>query len=168
MKHTVSKPIKFTIMCSGELVELRLQPVTFRRLIDITNALEGKELTEVLKDPTPLQIAAIAYCMLNKVDIAQIDDFKLELNDKAVKVNTIQKLYYIVTENNVQDGYTNYTSLMQAVNANIIASFPAGQEKDKKKVLASLTKSKSHSALKKYLILSAIITATLSIYFLTN
>lgn len=167
MKHTVSKPVKFCIMCSGELVELFLQPLTFRRLIDITAALEGKELQAVLLDPTPLQVATIAYCMMNKADIATIEDFILELNDKAAKVNAIQKLYYMVTENNVQDGYTNYTSLMQAVNANIIASFPTGQEKDKKKVLKSLAK-KNRWSWKKYLMLLLIVTPLPLMIFLTN
>lgn len=165
MKHTLSKPVKFTILCSGELIDLHLQPVTFRRLIDITAALEGKDLTEVLLDPTPLQIAAIAYCMLNKLDRLRVEDFKIIINDEDVKVNGIQKLYYIVTESNVQEGYTNYTSMIQAVNKNIIDSFPEAAA-DKKKVLKVLKRSKSRSKLKKYLILLAMLMVTLLINFL--
>lgn len=165
MKHTLSKPVKFTIMCSGELIELHLQPANFRRIIDITAALEGKDLTEVLRNPTPLQIAAIAFCMLNKADCARIDKFKLVINDDSVPANTIQKLYYMVTENNVMDGYTNYTSLIQAVNKNIIDSFPTS-ESDKKKVLMAIMGSKSRWSWKRFLTLSALITTILLIHFL--
>jgi hypothetical protein len=165
MKHTAPKTIPVSITCNNEVIGLKLRPVTFRRLIDITDALGGKELTEVLLDPSPLQIATIAYCMLDMEDKSKIDKFALQINEKSVKVGTAQKLYYIVAENNVQDGYINYTSLIQAVNDNIISSFPQTKE-DKKKILGLIGGRKSRWNWKRYLILLLLTTLIPLIPFL--
>lgn len=164
MKHTLAKAIPFFVTCGGEAIGLNLQPVTFRRLIDITSALKGKELSDVLKDPSPLEVVTMAYYMLNKEDIKRLNEIELKLNDKSVEISTIQKLYYLITENNVQDGYINYTSLMQSINENIIASFPKQEEKKKTSMLSM--KTKNLWKLKKSLIFSALIILILLIDFL--
>jgi hypothetical protein len=110
-----------------------LQPVTFQRLININNILEGKDFEKVLKDPTPLEAVKIAFCMFNDEDKKKLDDIVLKINGKEKKADAMMKLYYLISENNIADGYTNLVSLMSSVNENIINSFQQEEKNEKKK-----------------------------------
>lgn len=128
MKHTLSKPVKVYITVEGKVIELSLQPVTFQRLIDITGALEidmkEQAFEKILLNPTPMQVVTIVYCMLDKSSKELIDKISLEIGDEKKDVDQITKLYYLIAENNIKDGYINYNSLIAGVNENIINSFP--------------------------------------------
>lgn len=166
--HTLSKPTSFSIKCAEEVTSFNLQPVTFQRLIDIKDILEGKDFEKVLKDPTPLEAVKIAFCMLNDEDKQKLDDIVLKINGRKKKTDAMTKLYYLISENNIADGYTNLVSLMSSVNENIINSFQQQENTAKKKAKILFQFLRNHWNSKKYLILLGVIINILSILFWMN
>jgi len=168
LNHTLSKPTSFNIKCGEEVTSFNLQPVTFQRLIDINLILGDKKLNDVILDPTPLESVKIAYCMLNNKDIKKLDDIVLKINGKEKKADAMMKLYYLISENNIADGYTNFVSLMGSVNQNITNSFPKEESKVKKKIKTIVLYLRKKWISKKNLILLGLIINILSILFWTS
>lgn len=165
MKNTLTKDAHFNILCAGEVVRLTLKPATFRRIIDIVDALQIKEteFADVLQKQSPMQTATIAYTLMDEKSKRIISDAKVEIEGDVMQATNIQKLYYMVCENSVEDGLTNQASMMSAVNQAIMSSFPA-QDEGKKKALSN---PKSFKKLKRFTILLLVnMAATLSISFL--
>jgi hypothetical protein len=165
LTHTLSKPTSFTIKCSEKVTSFNLQPVTFQRLINIKDILEGKDFEKVLKDPTPLEAVKIAFCMFNDEDKQKLDEIVLKINGKEKKADAMMKLYYLISENNITDGYTNLVSLMGSVNENIINSFQQEEKNEKKKFKILLLFLRNQWNSKKYLILLGVIINILSLLF---
>lgn len=115
MKNSLTQSQQISILCSNASVELTFLPMTFMRLIDINLALGGKDLGEVLQEPTPYDLAAVAYCLLDEESKKVIENAKVEVNDKFEKTNSIHKLFCMMCENNVTDGLTNYTSVLHTI-----------------------------------------------------
>jgi hypothetical protein len=168
LNHTLSKPTSFNIKCGEEVTSFNLQPVTFQRLIDINLILGDKKLNDVILDPTPLESVKIAYCMLNNKDIKKLDDIVLKINGKEKKADAMMKLYYLISENNITDGYTNFVSLMGSVNENIINSFQQEEKNEKKKVKILLQFLRNQWNSKKYLILLGVTINILTVLFWMN
>ena len=110
--------------------------MTFMRLININSALGDKDLGDVLKEPTPFDLSVIAYCLLDDKSLEFLEDVKVKLSDKIEEANSIHKLYYLMCENNISDGLTNYTSILQCISDVIQDSTSA--RPTKKKILVQI------------------------------
>ncbi len=147
MKNQLTQKRYATILCGEEAVKLTLLPLTYLRLIDVNFALQGKDLAAALSDPTPMDVAQIAYCLLDPASVELIESFQIQINDKALQTNPIHKLYCMMGENTITDGFTNYTSVLQAVSTVVSDSFPQAGSVDKKK---AQRQRKSHSIWKRF------------------
>jgi len=108
------------------------------KLIDISAVLGEKDLSEVLKEPKPYDLAAVAYCLLDEESKQKIESAKVTANDQeSDDVDIAHKLYYLMCENNIQNGLTNYTSVLQTVTE-IVMDSTVEAEQSKKKVLHRL------------------------------
>jgi hypothetical protein len=103
--------------------------------------------------------------MLNDEDKQKLDDIVLKINGRKKKTDAMTKLYYLISENNIADGYTNLVSLMSSVNENIINSFQQEEKNEKKKVKILLQFLRNQWNSKKYLILLGVTINILSILF---
>jgi hypothetical protein len=135
MKNSLTQSQKMTILFSGVAESLTVMPLTFMRLIDINLALGGKDLSEVLQKPTPYDLATIAYCLLDEESKEKIKDVEIEIDGKFEKTNNIHKLFCMMCENNITDGLTNYTMVLQAI-VDQVQNSTVQAEPSKKKVLA--------------------------------
>lgn len=147
MKNSLARKQNVNIVCGEQIVALTLLPLTFRRLIDVNFALQSEELGQALSRPTPMNIAKIAYCLLDENSLQLIDQFKIEVNGELEESNPMHKLFCMMCENNLNDGFTNYTSVLNAVSRAAAESLPECQ--DKKKALRLLNPFKM--SLKKFL-----------------
>lgn len=116
MKHCLTKSRSVSLMFAGHEQKLTLEPMTFGKLIDIDAALgDGKDLSIVLKQPSPYDLAVITYCLLDDDSKKMIDDADLQINSDSQQTNPTHKLFYLIGESNIAEGLTNYTSLIYAV-----------------------------------------------------
>jgi hypothetical protein len=106
--------------------------MTFSKLIEINAVLGGKELGQVLQQPSVMELTTIAYCLLDKKSKDFLKNVKIEINSEEKETGEIHKLYYLMCENNLTNGLTNYTNLLDTVN-NIIKD-SVQSEPSKKKV----------------------------------
>jgi len=152
MKNATTQKTSACICFGGVLIPFKLRPATYGRLIEITAALNeqvvedgGKavkrDITEVILDPSPLDIATMAFCLMDDEGHKKLETFTVQLNGKDTKekVNGIQKLYYLMTEtNDLKEGAENFMHLTNSVNTAMIRSFPSGERKKKvlQKILA--------------------------------
>jgi hypothetical protein len=168
LNHTLSQPTSFDIKCGEEVTSFNLQPVTFNRLIDINSILGDKKFSDIIVDPTPLETVKIAFCMLDKKDKNKLDNIVLNINGKEKKADAMMKLYYLISENNITDGYTNFVSLISSVNKNITNSFPTNDNKVKKKMKKIAYFLRRQWKSKKYLILLGLTINILLMLFWSN
>lgn len=116
MKHSVTKSKDLTVVSLGAILNLKIVPLTFMKLIDINEALgEGKTLDKVLVEPTVLDLAIVTYCLLDDKSIEKLEKVEVEINKEQVKPTQAQKLFYIMSANNIADGMDNYSSILKAV-----------------------------------------------------
>ena len=134
MKNSLTQSQQISILCSGITAKLTFTPMTFMKLININLALGGKDLSEVLQKPTPFDLAAIAYCLLDDESKKTIDDAEIELDGKFEQTNGAHKLFCMMCENNVTDGLTNYTTVLQTI-VDQVHNSTVQESSNKKKVL---------------------------------
>ncbi len=133
IKHSLTQNRDFTIVYgNGESAIFTVTAMTFSKLIEINAVLGGKELGQVLQQPSVMELTTIAYCLLDKKSKDFLKNVKIEINSEEKETGEIHKLYYLMCENNLTNGLTNYTNLLDTVN-NIIKD-SVQSEPSKKKV----------------------------------
>jgi hypothetical protein len=133
IKHSLTQNRDFTIVYgNGESAIFTVTAMTFSKLIEINAVLGGKELGQVLQQPSVMELTTIAYCLLDKKSKDFLKNVKIEINSEEKETGEIHKLYYLMCENNLANGLTNYTNLLDTVN-NIIKD-SVQSEPSKKKV----------------------------------
>ena len=129
---------------------MTVAPLTYLRMINIDMALgDGKDLSQVLSDPSIMDLTIVAYCMLTKKskeivkniqvefsgdDQDVIDEINEQMGQDCKSIDPVHKLFYLMCENNVTDGTLNYTEVLKLVSSQIEDSF-AQQPIAKKKTL---------------------------------
>ena len=127
--------IEAPILCGEEEITLKLRPMTYGRIIEISD-LCGQDFSEVVKPEnlTPLNAAKVAYCLMPQEQRAKFDEIKLDINGEEQQANGATKFYYLLTEQNVVDGQTNMNSVMNAVYQSITNGFPSADKKKAKRI----------------------------------
>ena len=154
-----------TLYHGSQSINLTLRPVTFARFSEITTALDGKTVDKVLIDPTPFEVAKIAYCLLTEDSKARLKDVKIQLDNKQYDMNEAGKLYCFMSETGVNEGHTNLVILSAVINKLFIDSFP---EQDKKKVRQMIMKKVWHWMLRSFMILLLILTVVILTLHFSN
>ena len=137
MQSLAVKPYKSCIYYGGERIDYTLRPLTFARMIEITELLDGKELKDVLSDPSPFETTTIAFVLMDDESKKNIERFKLQLDDGTeLSATTPEKLYHLLCETSVTEGYENLVQLTTAINMHITRCLPV--ETKKKTILTRL------------------------------
>lgn len=137
MKTLSTKSRKISVLFGDALHSLKLMPMTYRKLEDINMALgDDKDLSSVLQNPSSYDLSIIACCLLDDESKAVVNDARLQINEEDFKTNPAHKLFYLMSENNISDGLTNYTSILQGVTSLVSDSIEAPTVK--KKILSHL------------------------------
>ena len=151
MKNYLTRPMKLNLMCGGEAVCLTVAPLTYLRMIDIDISLGDKDLTQVLQNPTILDLTVVAYCMLtessksiiNKIDVeissndkGVVESINKKIGDDSGDINPVHKLFYMMCESNISDGTMNYATVLNVISSQIESSL-LKEPITKKKTLAS-------------------------------
>jgi hypothetical protein len=135
MKNCVVKDKKLSIVCSGAVVNLTIVPMTFGKLIDINAALpKGKDLSSVMQEPTPLDLAITTYCLLDEESKKTIDSMTVEIDGEVEPTSNAHKLYCMMCESNVTDGIQNNNKILSVIVDQVKDS--TSQQETKKKTLA--------------------------------
>jgi len=135
MKHSLSSNIKINIKINDGKLHLEIVPVTFLKLIDINNCLEDKTLDEVLNAPEVLDIAKVCYCLLDEKSLNKIKEIKVNVKDIDEEITDAHKLFYLISDTNIDDGMNNYSEVLQGIVKQLKTSTGTNESQVKKKVL---------------------------------
>ena len=146
MKNLKTEAREVTIHYQGKAVKFKLRPFTYARMAELTAIFSDGEVSldlyAIIQNPTGLEIAKIAYCLMPESDRIHLDKYiSVEINGETRDDLTgFGKLYFLMSEVALEEGHNNMVAVSHAIHLVILASMPIGDKKNNKKKVLRLFK----------------------------